>query len=372
MHNRTIVNVDDHEPARYARHRILETAGYKVYDGSTGKSAIELVEHHRPALVLLDVHLPDMNGMEVCRQLKAGPHAASILVLQISASALSGRSARIAMDNGADGYLTDPVDPDVLISTVRALLRLRAAEQSLAITNQRLEKMIARLERSNADLRQFAQLASHEMRAPLRGMETSLALLMEQGQLAGPARQHAASLQNGAARMDALLTGIVALSEANKNPFTIGPVDLSTAVPEAVNNLSKRINESRASVDYRDDSHGASMIEGDSAQIVRMLEHLIDNAIKYRKNAPPRVLVKLEAGPERDCLLSVTDNGAGIPEAERDDLFDLFPRLHGDPPSAAIGLAVCRRIVDLHGGRIWAESPEGGGTRVMISLPAQS
>ncbi|GEM_PF-1244222 len=372
MHNHTIVNIDDHEPARYARHRILETAGYKVYDGSTGKSAMELVEHHKPALVLLDVHLPDINGMEVCRQLKAGPYAASILVLQISASAISGRSARIAMDNGADGYLTDPVDPDVLISTVKALLRLRAAERSLAITNQRLEKMIARLERSNADLRQFAQLASHEMRAPLRAMETSIAMLVEQGQLEGSARQHAAALQNGAARMDALLTGIVALSEANKNPFTIGPVDLSVVVHEAIGKLSKRIAESRAAVDYEDHLHGQSQIEGDSAQLVRMMEHLIDNAIKFRKNVPPRVLVKLEAGPQRDCLLSITDNGAGIPDAERDDLFDLFPHLRGDPPNPAIGLAVCRRIVDLHGGRIWAEAPEGGGTRVMISLPAES
>ena len=101
-----IVNVDDNEPSRYAKHRILESAGYRVYDAATGQSALDLAQHYKPALVLCDVHLPDINGLEVCKRLKSGPQAASILVLQISASDLTGKHVRTALNNGADGYLT--------------------------------------------------------------------------------------------------------------------------------------------------------------------------------------------------------------------------------------------------------------------------
>lgn len=367
-----LVNIDDHEPARYARRRILESAGYKVYDGGTGKAAIELVQHYHPALILLDVHLPDMNGLEVCKLLKTGPQAGSLLVLQISASAISGRQARAALDNGADAYLTDPVDPDVLVATVRALVRLRSAERDLAITNQRLEKIIRQLERSNNDLRQFARLASHDLKEPLHSIQTFTSLLVQQGkgQLNQASLNHTESIDNCARRMESLLDGILALSEVGEHALHIAPVDLGQVVDEAIHSLSGQVKESGTRIEFRGLFLAKlPVVEGDATQLVRVMQNLVSNAIKHRKEKQVRVEIDCEAGPTGETLLSVSDNGPGVPDQQREQIFELFSPLHVQTPGTGIGLAICRRIVDLHGGKIWAETPAGGGTRIVISLP---
>ena len=147
-----LVNVDDNEPARYARNRILSRAGFEVHDAGTGRQTLEIVEQCKPDLVLLDVHLPDMSGIEVCRLIKSAPHFSGIPVLQISSSAITPTHQTTALDSGADAYLTEPVDPDVLVATVRAMLRLRQAERALADANKLLEAANRELRRSNEDL----------------------------------------------------------------------------------------------------------------------------------------------------------------------------------------------------------------------------
>ena len=146
----TIVNVDDHAAARYARSRILTQAGFQVVEGANGMAAIDLVAQHCPDIVLLDVHLPDLNGIEVCRLLKARPEP--VMVLQISATSVSGPMASVALNNGADAYLTEPVDAEVLVATVNALLRLRGTERELAEAKGKLEELNCDLRRSNDDL----------------------------------------------------------------------------------------------------------------------------------------------------------------------------------------------------------------------------
>src|SRR3954467_6130387 len=132
----TILNVDDNEPGRYAKGRVLSRAGFTVYEAATGGDALSFIARQTPDLVLLDINLPDVSGIEVCRQVKSGPSGASTIVLQISATAVSPPHATAALDNGADAYLTEPVDPDVLVATVNALLRVRKAERELSAANE--------------------------------------------------------------------------------------------------------------------------------------------------------------------------------------------------------------------------------------------
>jgi PAS domain S-box-containing protein len=138
----TLLNVDDYAPGLYARSRALRQAGFTVLEAATGAEALRLTAEHKPALVLLDVNMPDMSGLEVCRRLKSDPDTAAILVLHVSATATSGTDRLQALEYGADTYLVEPVDTEELVATVRALLRLRAAETALRERERQLQAIL--------------------------------------------------------------------------------------------------------------------------------------------------------------------------------------------------------------------------------------
>ncbi|AET92129.1 PAS/PAC sensor hybrid histidine kinase [Burkholderia sp. YI23] len=136
-----ILNVDDNDGARYAKTRILSRAGFNVIEAPTGTAALESVRAEAPDLVLLDVKLPDINGLEVCRQIKASPETAGTLVLQTSAAAVHSLDRIRGLEGGADSYLTEPVEPAELIAHVRALLRVRLAENALRESEERFRQL---------------------------------------------------------------------------------------------------------------------------------------------------------------------------------------------------------------------------------------
>ena len=141
-----ILNVDDFEPQRYARSAVLRAAGFDVVDAASGREALEVVRERRPALVVLDIHLPDLDGFDVCRRIKADPTSTSVLVLHVSATFVDADARVEALDNGADGYLPEPLDSRELVAEARSLLRMAAAERSAreaALELQRREAEIA-------------------------------------------------------------------------------------------------------------------------------------------------------------------------------------------------------------------------------------
>ncbi|HJT19688.1 MAG TPA: response regulator, partial [Nitrospira sp.] len=132
----TILNVDDNEAARYAKTRILRGAGYRVLEAGNGGDAWRLARESKPELVLLDVRLPDLDGLEVCRRIKADPSTSSMMVLLDSAVRVKREDKMAGLDGGADGYLVEPVEPGELLATVQALVRLRESEQRLHLALQ--------------------------------------------------------------------------------------------------------------------------------------------------------------------------------------------------------------------------------------------
>ena len=372
-----ILNVDDNERARYMRTRILREAGFKVFEANTGAGALDLLKE-QPDLVLLDVNLPDMSGVEVCGRIKNDPQHASVVVLHISASAIAAPQATHALEKGADSYLIEPVDPDVLVATIRAMLRLRRAERELAQTNAALREANANLtrlnlalQRSNEDLEHFAYLASHDLQEPLRTITTHLQLVSRSlgPKLTEPETLLFGFVVDAASRMGTLINDILTYSRVGREGPELQAVTLSDAVIWAVKNLEDSVRDAGASIEIRD----LPTVWGDSLQLSQVFQNLIGNSLKYRsKTEPPRITVSAAPG-DGDWIVSVADNGVGIPAEYSEDVFRAFKRLHGrEIPGTGIGLALCRRVIERHGGRIWVVSEPGEGSRFSFTLrPAE-
>jgi len=366
--NAVIVNIDDHEAARYARSRILKQAGYVVHDGGTGQSAIDLVGSVDPDLVLLDVHLPDADGIEICRQIKSTRSSASVIVMQISASATEAPQMTSSLNSGADAYLAEPVDPDVLVATVRAMLRLRKAERSLAAANRRLDALNRELRRSNEDLESFAYIASHDLQEPLRTVTVFTQLLQRSlgDRLQEEEAANMGMVISAANRMRALLNDLLEYAQLGRDSGKYAQIQLAESVAWATANLSELIAESRATIDFQD----LPVVLGDSSQLGHVFLNLISNAIKYRSpDRDPHIHIS-STGSNIEVIIRVRDNGIGIEPQYLKQVFVPFKRLHGRQiPGNGIGLAVCQRIIEAHGGRLWAESELNVGSEFCFALP---
>jgi two-component system sensor histidine kinase/response regulator len=373
-----ILNVDDHEPARYARSRILQTAGFQVHEAATAGEALETIPLVHPDIVLLDVHLPDANGIEVCRQLKSDPDNASLLVIQMSASAVTAPHATAALNNGADMYLMEPIDPDVLIATVHALLRTRKAERDVARTNlalqsanHRLEVLNEELRRSNGDLQQFAFVASHDLQEPLRTITTFVQLIENsmKDRFSEEEAMYFTQVLGGAERMRHLINDVLAYSQVGRDQRDKRDnVELEKTVEWAIENLGERIRESEARIVV----NPLPLIYGDFTQLANLFQNLISNAIKYRRGElQPCVDISAERTSPTEWTLRVRDNGIGVAPQYHEQIFVPFKRLHGRSiPGTGIGLALCRRIVEIYNGRIWVDSNEEHGATFNFTLPA--
>jgi len=323
-----ILNVDDHEPGRYARTRLLQQAGYEVADAASGNEALELITALRPSLVLLDVNLPDMSGLEVCRRIKSDADLSSILVLQVSASAITSEDRVGALDNGADAYLIEPVDSDVLLATVRALLRVREAEEKLAKANKALQETNALLIRRNEDLQRFAYAASHDLQEPLRTISNFTGLLERRyaGRLDSEADQILTYIQQGATRMSTLIQGLLMYERARQEHGDWTAVDLTQVLTWTLKDLEKSITESKTTITF----DPLSTVSGNSVLLSQLLQNLIHNGLKYHKpGKPARIHISYQNKTPDMVEIGVSDNGIGIPAKYQEVIFAPFQRLHG-------------------------------------------
>jgi two-component system sensor histidine kinase/response regulator len=371
-----IINVEDNEPNRYARHRILVDAGFITHDASTGYGALELVERHHPDLVLLDINLPDISGIDVCSRLKSSPEGTSILVLQISASATSAPHATAALNNGADGYLAEPVDANVLIATINALLRLRKAERQLQEANQALHSANANLAKANRDLRQsnqdlqqFAYFASHDLQEPLRQVTSFVQFIAQsaQSRLNEEEQKCLNFVVDGAQRMEQLIQALLSYAQLGHNEkIAHSEVDLDSVVDQVIVGMQDRLVESGGTIRKTP----LPRVMGDPVQLGDVFQNLIGNSIKYRRpEMPLDVQISATSRSPGEVTVRVTDNGQGIKSDYHELIFLPFRRLHGrEIPGTGIGLAICKRIVEAHGGKISIESEPAEGTTLDVSL----
>jgi two-component system, sensor histidine kinase and response regulator len=348
-----ILNVDDYAPGRYARTKVLRQFGFEVLEAGSGLEALEKLSQ-KPEIVLLDMNMPDMDGLEVCRRIKGNPATESIVVMHLSASSILDSDLIAGLNNGADSYLTEPVEPEVLVATMRALLRARQAEEALR--------------RSNQDLRELTHLLSHDMREPLRAMTIYAHLLADSvsARLTPEERQFMDFTLTGARQMSELIEGVLLFSRTLHEGFEAENLPAGEALQAALAELELLLRESGGRVD----AGPLPVVRANRAALTRVFANLISNSIKYGGETPAEISITAECAGGI-CTFTVKDNGIGIDPRYHDTIFEPFKRLHGkDVSGVGIGLSLCRKIIEGHGGRIWVESEAGKGSTFLFTLPA--
>ncbi|HEX2865559.1 MAG TPA: PAS domain S-box protein [Ignavibacteriales bacterium] len=237
-------------------------------------------------------------------------------------------------------------------------------------SSDRLQEVMKELERSNKELEQFAYVASHDMKEPLRMVSSYLQLLAQkyQGRLDKNADDYIGYAVDGALRMSKLINDLLAYSRVSTKKRELTTVNLLEVVEDALGDLEVLITESRAVVIYKD----LPTVKADILQMKQLFQNLIQNALKFRKSEGIKVEIDArKMGPE--WIINVTDNGIGIDPEYYDRIFVIFQRLHGKDKysGTGIGLALCKKIVERHGGRIWVESEPGRGSAFYFTLPAE-
>ncbi|MBX3405049.1 MAG: PAS domain-containing protein [Phycisphaeraceae bacterium] len=251
--------------------------------------------------------------------------------------------------------------------TSRKLIELRLEDE-----NDLLESLVASrtadLTRSNQDLQQFAYVASHDLQEPLRMVGSYLQLLERRykDRLDDEAREFIGYAVDGANRMKQLINDLLQYSRVDRKGGNVVPTDPRGALDDALHALSAVITESGAEIT----ATPLPQVAADPAQLRQLFQNLVGNAIKFRTEAGPRVEISAERDAE-GWRFTVADNGIGIEPQYADRIFDVFQRLHSREEYAGtgIGLAICKKIVDRHGGRIWVEPAEGGGSRFNFTIP---
>jgi signal transduction histidine kinase len=240
-------------------------------------------------------------------------------------------------------------------------------EKVNADLQNRIDNRTRELEEMNAELQQFAYAASHDLQEPLRTITSFSQLLASryQGRLDADADEFISYIVTASRRMTDLINGLLQLVRLRKSGQLIAPVSFEKLLEEAEISLQAAIRESQARIE-----HGSlPSLVVDPVQFSQVLQNLISNAIRYRSAEPPRI--QIQARRDRgNWIFSVADNGCGFDQEFAERIFGLFQRLHGrEIEGTGMGLSISRKIVERHGGRIWAESREGEGATFFFSLP---
>ena len=327
----------------------------RAFENLTGRHADDVVGNS------LEILFPEDQvkaSMETIRKTQSGERweTVEIHILHINGP------VSIVLWNSATIFARDGVTPLATIAQGQDITKRKIAEAQL-------HRTLVDLERSNKELEQFAYVASHDLQEPLRMVSSYTQLLAQkyEGQLDEKAKKYIDYAVDGAVRMQGLINDLLTFSRVNTRGGTLETVDSHSALGEALRNLSATIQESAALVI----NDNLPNIKADYSQLIQLFQNLVGNAIKFRNaDSPPRIQI---TASDQGCewCFSVKDNGIGIDAEYADKVFVIFQRLHTrrEYPGTGIGLAICKRIVERHHGRIWFESEPGNGSIFHFTLP---
>lgn len=361
-----ILNVDDDAANLYAKSRILKRAGYEVIEAATGLDAIRLVKETPPQLVLLDVKLPDISGMDVCRKIKEDPLSAHIMVLQISASHVTTPDRVLGLECGADTYLTEPVESTELLATVRALLRLYKREEE----NRQLLVQLREADRQKDD---FLATLAHELRNPLHPIRGAVELLRLNPSLDPETQLSRDVIDQQVNHLARLIDDLLDAARITRDKLELRKENLClTDVIRGAVESSRTFLASHGHQAIVTLPPETVQLEGDSVRLTQILVNLLNNAAKYTPKGEKIWLSATVAGDR--ATISVKDSGVGIASDKLRHVFEKFYQvdrsLERSESGLGLGLTLTRRLVELHGGIVEARSDgPGKGSEFIVSLP---
>src|SRR5436190_4767533 len=344
-----VLVVDDNDASRYVKTQTVRRAGFDFVEAATGSRALELIRSRPVDIVLLDINLPDMSGIEVCRRIKGDEVLAAVPVLQVSATAIADGDRVRGLEGGADAYLIEPADSDVLAATLHALMRARRAELGLKAALEGERDARAAAESANRFKDEFLATLSHELRTPLNAMVGWIAQLRA-GTLDAPGRDRALQALERSARAQWRLVNELLDSASiakGKLQLETARVDLEAIAAGAVESV--RGEASRRRVELIPQTRPVVII-GDGPRLQQVVTNLLNNAIRFTPSGG-RVVVAVEAS-KTDAVIRVEDTGAGIDPDLLPHVFEQFRQ--GDASSRhghsglGLGLAIAQQLIQMH------------------------
>jgi len=377
-------NEDDFLILRSVMEKIPDSA-YSITNVNSIPKALDYLLKEKTDLVFLDLGLPGSSGKEAYGKLV--DKFPNVPVIIMSGNEDKNVAYELITLGAEDFFIKGNLHPDLLDRGVTYSLKrhelknllkeevaqrkkteeaLRTARDELEI---RVQERTLELKRSNEELEQFAYVASHDLQEPIRkivGFSQIFASKFE-GQIDTKSKEHLNYVIDGAKRMQALIQDLLLYSRIGQNELILEVLDLNGVVKEAVGNLELIIKETNAEIIC----HPLPSLSAHKSFIVQIFQNLISNSIKYRSDKAPRVEIAAQQ-KENQWEFTIQDNGIGIEFQYANKLFVIFQRLHpkGRYPGTGIGLAVCKRMVEMHKGKIWIEPHTGAGAVFKFTLPA--
>ena len=377
-----VLLVDDRPDNLLALRAVLDPLGLHLVEASSGEEALRHLLAGEFSLIVLDVQMPVLDGFETARLIKGRERTRYVPIIFLTAISGEPEHYLRGYESGAVDYVYKPFEPEILRAKVAVFAELwtrgatieRQREElaahltELDRANATLARQAVELERSNAALDRFASVASNEIREPLHTLAGLLDLLDERhrSELDQEGRLLLDRAVAGTERARSIVGSLLEYARASTEDLERELVPLGDVLADAQVECKGWLEDAGAVVR----SGVLPTVSGDRRQLAMLFTSLLDNAMRFRGSKPPEVRVWGERG-ERGWRVAMADNGRGVDPADLPRIFTVFSRPTPGAdgrPGAGLGLAVCRRIVERHGGLIWAEPGEGGGTTVFFEL----
>jgi signal transduction histidine kinase len=384
MENGKILIIEDEADLLKAYSRILRRAGYEVFEATTGAEGVRMCHEKAPDLVFLDAVLPDADGTDVCRKIKAEQTLQTIFVVMISGMKSSPDQQAYFLETGADGFLQKPIDQKILQANARAMLRLKKAEEDLASSKEEYRGLAEKLQATNQRLEEYNRLKaefianmSHELRTPL----TAIIGFAQLAQIK-PSEQPLPSecdlafkriLRNGK-HLLALIDEVLDIAKIEAGRMKIHPdhFDIADLAQDAFNEMQSLAVQKN--LGYRlNIPEELSFAFTDPVRVRQVMINLLSNAIKFTNEGGVEVSL---TQPDKDNFrFTVRDTGIGIGSDSIKYIFERFRQVDGAMTRVAggtgLGLSIVKQIVELLGGRIEVVSTPNKGSEFIVTLPLE-